>query len=364
MKAIIGACCFFLFGISSFGQNLVVNPGFEEHGEIYGNGAGSDNMRGNHVKGWYSPTGGSPDYFIRKNVELYTPYGLPQSHSGAAMAGITVFGGLEEYREYVTGELTSPLVAGVTYNFSMALALAGLSGKMVNSFGICFTHDRILAKETGSALKFIPQLIIDSTDQDSLIGKWMIFKGSYTAIGGEKYLTIGNFNRDKKTKGKVVNQGKGEPYAYYYLDDISLLPEGAEEIVDSTEIEIINIIKRPVMEIEAGKTLVVDNVYFETDKSILKEESFPVLNEIIAAMIDQPNLKVEIDGHTDAQGSKEHNQKLSEDRAKAVAAYFIAHGITADRIATKGFGMEKPIADENTEEGRKKNRRVEFVFLE
>lgn len=318
-------------------------------------------MRGNHVKSWLSPTDASPDYFLRNNDYLYNQYGPPQSHTGDAMAGIVVHGGRKEYREYITGELSAPLEAGKTYDFSMALALSGFSGEMINEFGICFTGQRVLDKKRSGALENLPQLIIDSTSQEKLNGKWLVFHEIYTATGGEKYITIGNFHTDRKTGFRKVNAGKGTPYAYYYLDDISLTPQQEERIIPVIE-PVVEEKPADTLKIEAGKKLVVENVYFETDKSILKEESFPVLDEIIAAMKDQSQLKVEIDGYTDAQGTREHNQRLSEDRARSVAAYFISQGIPESRITTKGFGSGKPVADEGTEEGRKKNRRVEFVF--
>jgi outer membrane protein OmpA-like peptidoglycan-associated protein len=357
MKSLIVAACFIVAGNFSLAQNLVLNPGFEEHGEIYGNGAGSDNMRGNRVKSWFSPTDASPDYFVRGNPYLVNQYGAPQSYAGNAMAGMAVYGGRKEYREYIIGEFSAPLEAGVTYDFSMAVALAALSGQMIGEFAVCFTHDRIVDKKTSYALKFVPQLIIDSTDQDGMIGKWMMFHGTYTAFGGEHFLTIGNFSTDKKTNARKVNAEKGAPYAYYYLDEISLSPQKDETVVVE-EIETgIPEKEADTMRIAAGKKLVIDNVYFEVDKSIIKEESFPVLDVIIAAMIGQPELKVVIDGHTDSDGTKEHNQKLSEDRAKSVQAYFIAQGIDASRISTNGFGSSKPIGND-----KNKNRRVEFTF--
>ncbi len=355
MKKCFAICCFLLLGKFLFAQNMVLNPGFEEHGEIYGNGPGSDNMRGNRVKNWFSPTGGSPDYFLRGNPYLENQYGLPLSHSGQAMAGIAVYGGRKEYREYVIGEFSAPLEAGVTYNFSMAIALAAYSGQMINSFGVCLTHDRIMEKEKAMALKFIPQLIIDSTDQESMNGKWVTFHATYTAKGGEKFITIGNFSADKKTKSKKVNGDKGAPYAYYYLDDISLSPEKEDSIV--VEMIVPEIAVDTTFKIAAGKTLVIDNVYFEVDRSVIKQESFPVLDEIIQAMLEQQQLNVEIDGHTDSDGSLEHNQKLSEARAEAVARYFVENGIAKGRITTKGYGSSRPVGSE-----KNKNRRVEFIF--
>ena len=354
MKVVVVACCFLLLRNFSFAQNLVLNPGFEDHGEISGNGAGTDNLRLNNVKNWYSPTDASPDYFLRDNDYLYNQYGAPKSYAGSAMTGIVVYGGRKEYREYMIGELSATLEAGVTYDFSIAIALASFSGEMIGEFGIYFSNERVFDKKTSMSIKSIPQIKIDSTNQEKMIGKWLVFHETYTAVGGEKYLTIGNFYTDKKTDAKKVNAGKGSPYAYYYFDNVSLVKH----------VDAIDVVPEPIVEktedtlkIAAGKTLIIDNVYFETDKSVLKEESLPVLDEIIAAMIDQPNLKVEIDGHTDSDGTNEHNLKLSKNRAKSVEAYFISKGITASRITTNGFGSSKPIGPD-----KNKNRRVEFIF--
>ncbi|HEU4716287.1 MAG TPA: OmpA family protein, partial [Bacteroidia bacterium] len=79
---------------------------------------------------------------------------------------------------------------------------------------------------------------------------------------------------------------------------------------------------------------------------------------ILAAMKSQPEMKVEIDGHTDSDGDPLANQKLSEDRAKAVADFFIENGIDPSRISWKGFGSTRPVSDDKS-----RNRRVEFVFL-
>ena len=80
-------------------------------------------------------------------------------------------------------------------------------------------------------------------------------------------------------------------------------------------------------------------------------------------MFDNPHVKIEISGHTDNVGSDSFNQKLSEDRAKSVARYIILKGIPRERIDFVGYGESEPIASNDTSEGRKENRRVEFKIL-
>jgi len=80
-------------------------------------------------------------------------------------------------------------------------------------------------------------------------------------------------------------------------------------------------------------------------------------------MYDYPYMEIEINGHTDNVGGDEYNMQLSKDRAQSVADYLEKHGTDAKRIHVQGFGKTMPVADNDTEEGRKKNRRVEFVIL-
>lgn len=107
-----------------------------------------------------------------------------------------------------------------------------------------------------------------------------------------------------------------------------------------------------------------DNLEFATAKDIIKQESFASLDELAALMTKKPNWRLKISGHTDNQGSATTNMRLSEKRAKAVMNYLISKGIAADRFKPEWFGSKKPIADNKTEAGRQKNRRVEMLIIE
>jgi OOP family OmpA-OmpF porin len=94
------------------------------------------------------------------------------------------------------------------------------------------------------------------------------------------------------------------------------------------------------------------------DSAEIKSEAFPMLDEAVSILKKNPELKVEIDGHTDNIGPAAYNMNLSERRAKAIMEYFVDKGVEAERLTTKGFGLTKPAVSNDTKEGRAKNRRV------
>jgi len=109
--------------------------------------------------------------------------------------------------------------------------------------------------------------------------------------------------------------------------------------------------------------IVLNNIFFDFNKASLRPESKTELENLIKLMNDNPNIKIEISGHADNIGSSAYNQKLSESRAKAVVDYLIEHGIERSRLSHMGYGFDKPIAPNDTKEGRQINRRVEFKII-
>ncbi len=116
----------------------------------------------------------------------------------------------------------------------------------------------------------------------------------------------------------------------------------------------------PMHKIEVGKSVVLKNVFFDTDKYDLKPKSKVELDKLISFMQKNTTVKIELGGHTDSVGNAKANQVLSDNRAKAVYDYLVDKGIAKDRLTTKGYGDTKPIASNDTEEGRAENRRTEF----
>ena len=115
--------------------------------------------------------------------------------------------------------------------------------------------------------------------------------------------------------------------------------------------------------IRAGEKIVLRNIFFDSNKFDLKPESNSELEKLVEILSKNPTMKVEISGHTDNVGNKAANKTLSENRSKSVVAFLISKGISSDRLSSKGYGDEKPIDTNDTEQGRANNRRTEMVIL-
>jgi OmpA-OmpF porin, OOP family len=152
--------------------------------------------------------------------------------------------------------------------------------------------------------------------------------------------------------------------------------EAKDKISESQNLDLRNVTSDQVIElkefdlnpiqvasIQENVTIVLNNVFFDFDKAVLKPESFPELNRVVQLMKEKAGMQIEISGHTDAIGAEQYNLGLSERRAKAVIQYFSDKGIEKERLNVLYFGETKPADTNDTKEGRKKNRRVEFKIV-
>ncbi|MDO9387574.1 MAG: OmpA family protein [Thiobacillus sp.] len=111
----------------------------------------------------------------------------------------------------------------------------------------------------------------------------------------------------------------------------------------------------------APQKLVLEGVNFDFDKATLRQEDMGNLDNDVATLKAWGDVDIEVAGHTDSMGSDAYNMKLSRQRAAAVRNFLISRGVAADRLTAKGYGESQPVADNATEDGRFKNRRVELV---
>lgn len=119
----------------------------------------------------------------------------------------------------------------------------------------------------------------------------------------------------------------------------------------------------PLQPLEANAVVVLKNIFFESGKYTLKEDSYTELDRMVKLLAENASMKVEISGHTDNVGADKDNQLLSENRAKEVVKYLVQKGIPAERAVAKGYGETQPVATNDTEEGRSQNRRTVLTVI-
>ncbi|MCB0261065.1 MAG: OmpA family protein [Calditrichae bacterium] len=115
--------------------------------------------------------------------------------------------------------------------------------------------------------------------------------------------------------------------------------------------------------LEVKKPIALDGIYFRSGSAELDPNSESILDKVFETLNDNPDIEVEIHGHTDNTGGADLNRRLSQKRAESVKAYLVDKGISATRMTAKGFGPDRPIAPNDTPAGRAKNRRIEFYRI-
>ncbi|MCD4696933.1 MAG: OmpA family protein [Bacteroidales bacterium] len=182
-------------------------------------------------------------------------------------------------------------------------------------------------------------------------------------VDNEKNEVISIFHSNSETGKFLISLPSGINYGiaviakdYLFYSENFNLPEMNDYQLVKKDIYLQNVC--------IGCKIVLRNVFFDIGKFMLRPESTPELERLHKLLNNIPRLKVEISGHTDNTGSEITNQKLSENRAKAVVEYLVRKGIGADRVNYKGYGSSEPMADNTTSKGRQLNRRTEFKIIE
>ena len=338
---------FFLLFLNSLlnGQNLVPNPSFEQTIDTISKFTADDIHFNSKIQQWTSPNTASPDLITPEFEERFIS--PPPPHSGSMMIGMQTS---IDWGEYIGVNLLKDLDPDKTYKVSYWIRRADcinpqmdIDQLMNENFGILFLADSIKFNN-GKLIYGIPQIFAD-TELTITNKEWVKVEKHFTPEEKYSKLYLGQFRKE----GQYPLLMKG----YFVIDDIS--------VVELTDYEALF----RKIELPVGSIIPLDQIYFITGTTDLKDkQSATVLKDLAACLNANSAIRIRINGHTDSKGSSKSNLSLSERRAKFIAQNIIQNGISKDRIEWKGFGEEIPIADNKTEIGRSKNRRVEFEIIE
>lgn len=312
------------------------------------------------MKSWSSPTAASPDAY---GPDVHVPqnwedkgFGLQEPHGGKSMAGITLYGceeGKPHCREYLQVRLKEPLVSGQKY--AIEFWVNHLPRSMtINKIAIAFPFEP-LSIDDDVPLDLAPAWETSSHVNCSR-GQWKKLTGSFTAASETRHMIVGNFRTDQATSAKPQRKDP-LPFAYYYFDDfrLSKLPPFLPVPVVQPDLT--------AFSPQPGMLIRFKDIYFDWDQDTLLTTAYPELNKLVILMRRYADMSIEVIGHTDIQGSEWYNNNLSRRRAQTVVRYLEAKQIDSKRLKWSGKGAKQPVADNATEEGRRKNRRVEFLIV-
>jgi outer membrane protein OmpA-like peptidoglycan-associated protein len=368
------------------GENLVPNGSFENT-----DGKAKKLSMIDCALGWTSPTGARADLFVPGKVqEINVPeniYGKEEARDGNNYAGIVAFSyGNKIPRTYLTAKLALPLKKGMKYCVKFYVSLAEASKYASNNIGVNFAKKPFSTGEK-STIKDVTHVLSPENDAKRInqTYAWYQICNVYEAEGGEKFITIGNFFPDDKTKSENNKKPKDMKSdqiiaAYYYLDHVSvhLLNEGEkcdcikEEMSEySTTVyqreTILNEKMSPKEKIESQVA------FFAFGKSSITQAGKTSLDFIVEQMKENPSLKLDIIGHSDATEDSTGIQKsllsnMSEKRTNEVIQYLTANGIQENRLNAflKGSSVPNEENSETDEQDLKmaRNRRVTFRVQE
>ncbi len=374
-------------------QNLVVNPGFEQLEKPFTQAQpcrytkhGSEFTK--LVHSWASFADRTPDLIAWDSTLTNCPY--PPPKEGNHYAGIITFlprrdsGHDFDYHEYVQGTLHSTLVAGRTYRLSFWMyqsdSVAHAHIKSIYGYrkiavfsvsaanlGLCLLKEPVIPTlsfaQNEPYLELKPVYEMKYPPRAGKPGRQRV-SAVFTATENARYFIIGNFRDDVHTP-------------IYSKADLSRLPAldtpGKKSVFDNVMrisyvcIDDVSITEEPLgaeiaQALNAGGRYIFKGVYFATGSHELELASFPELEALAAHLLEHPQERAEIAGHTDNAGADEANRLLSERRAQSVFHFLVEQGVPEERLTYKGYGRTKPVASNQTEEGRRQNRRVECVL--
>lgn len=355
-------------------ENLVINGDFEQYiyKPVFVLNDGHNTLN-ELIPGWTSAA--SADYYHKNRKVLNVPQHVADSIVTSGHVGILTYNSRNEaYSEHIQTKLRQTLVKGQRYCLTFDVMLSINAG---------FYTEKIEAVLSSNAIKINAQipLVTDSTYHITYASTldntntWQQVCDCFIADGTERYLTLGLFSLQDagitQTSERYFSALDINTGAYYLVDNVSV--KAVSESVTCTT-KPVRKIKRQEQQLKLkrnifaalltgkAKSITFKNVQFETNRSDLKQESFPELEQLLI-FLDNSNASIEIAGFTDNVGQAEHNQTLSLARAESIKNWLVQRGVETERLLTVGFGASNFVADNNTEENRQRNRRVEIRLV-
>ena len=347
-------CFCFLLGTPLSGQNLILNPSFENYKycplNITNTGTLLEEVSlPTSSSGDYFNTCGSNDFAVPSNFK-----GSQKATDGSGYVGL-YFYALNDYREYIQLNTSKTLREKHPYKIALQVSLAETSSLALKNMSIILLNKKVKFPN-GSALtssrldlqedimfhevKLKPNKSLANTDD------WITLTAEFDAKGFENHIIVGNFSNNLNTElleqeGSVLS---GD-FSYYYVDNLAL-----EEL--------------PRINYEKDKIYVLERNPFEPKGYELDAEAIASVKKIFKYLKENAEVQMKITGHSDNVGKPEYNKFVSSLRARAVALYLKNLGIDDNRIVWEGVGDTRPLRNGKIKESHMSNRRVEFVMTE
>jgi outer membrane protein OmpA-like peptidoglycan-associated protein len=271
-------------------------------------------------------------------------------------------------RSFIYTMFCCPLVAGKDYKLSFYI---NTKGNKFEGIDFHFSPKEFISSNFNyDSLQ--PTIHISDTNAVAANGNWKYVETIYKAKGNEKFCYIGNMQKNAFNVN-VHNRMNKAGDVYYFIDDIAFAPTLPEKLCAQYQANIDKLYAQNLRHTEATlvvplpkfitDTIIIPAVYFENDMAIIKPAFKNILLKVIKKTKNKNIESIEIEGHTDSNGTEEHNIVLSEKRALAVKEFLTENlKVEKERILAVGKAATIPIADNKTKEGRAKNRRVQLVF--
>jgi outer membrane protein OmpA-like peptidoglycan-associated protein len=362
-------------------NNLVPNWSFEKQIE-------DEDLRRydefNLTEGWYDPTSAFAELFATETRSRYVKipdnmYGTEMPFDGANYAGIHAYSYRSRVpRTYIGVELKRKMEENGLYCIRFQASLAERSLYASNNLGVVIANKSVSKKGETSILRD-DVLLTDKNEIVNTKDGWWEYCKRYNAKGGERYLVIGNFVDDEKTSYETMEVSseyeKGsEPAAYYYIDAVEIRQIEANENCGCSNKKIpeSKIIYSSTVQLDdempLGEKVEAIDAYFYQYKGDLVSSTERSVDQIIALMNANPEMRVEVIGHSDKEEvelakTESSIKNLAEQRAMNTREYMAEKGIDRSRILTKSMDDRQPVSTMSTPLSLAKNRRVEFKIV-